>query len=302
MATPSIITNVKVRGNTISGGTGFYYDKHMSINNSALVSENTLINPTNAATMLEIITQGSCQVVKNKFIRGSSILGNYITVSSTNDQTITDNFFDSSTVDGVTNEALISDANMVVAADRNKNYILTKNFMPLALGTKMSNQTENYGINTMSLFLAASTSTGICSNVGDGGRDFYINFNSILQPSSIIKYISVDITPGGVSSVLTPGIDAVIWSCILTDDGITKYSSTSLDFSTAGGGNTTWQAKKGVATTITITADDLKVSNRNIYFGFRSAKSFAMTGPQITLTSAGSGTLVFSNMKIKYTY
>lgn len=109
MTVATTITPIKITNNTIDYSlaspdgittTAYTYGSHISVNDSATISGNTISGASISENMVIISSSGSCILTNNIFIRNSTSIQSYILVSSSKDQIITNNIFDQTTIDG----------------------------------------------------------------------------------------------------------------------------------------------------------------------------------------------------------
>lgn len=106
MTSISLVPNIKVRGNNISGNTTYTYTHNFNLNGgAALIDGNNFAIPSLNANMLSL-TDCNCTITNNTFVRGSTSITSYINYPEAAQQIITNNTFDKSTVNG-TSDVLI---------------------------------------------------------------------------------------------------------------------------------------------------------------------------------------------------
>lgn len=130
MALATTISNTLIEGNTFSSGytsangisaSASEYTRLISNSCDAQIIDNTFNGQaSNASNPMATITDCSCFISNNKFIRGTKSISAYIVNSGTNDHVIIDNVFDNRTTDGST-ETLVSGLTNTSIYDRNKN-------------------------------------------------------------------------------------------------------------------------------------------------------------------------------------
>lgn len=132
MTISSSLNNVKINRNTIDVGhssngtspTTYTYDPAlMSIFADAVIFGNTLsgcVGNGDSITNLINIVSGSCIITGNTFIRGSSTIAAYVNNAGTNDQIVTNNIFDQTTVDGAST-LLVTGLNSASIFEKNLN-------------------------------------------------------------------------------------------------------------------------------------------------------------------------------------
>lgn len=131
MTLETSFANIRIKNNSIDKSSTYAYDKHVDIYGSAIIDGNSFIAPVAYANMLSI-NNCSCRITNNKFIRGSTTISSYISATGTNDQIITNNIFDRSTIDGTTDGYTI-----VTGLSANSIYHSNKNqviYVPIQLG------------------------------------------------------------------------------------------------------------------------------------------------------------------------
>jgi len=139
LASIIIRNNIIDQGRVSDGATPvtYTYAYHAWILGSSLISGNTFAAPTASTDML-YIDNCSCTITGNKFIRGSTSIGSYIR-NAGNDQTIVNNTFDSSTIDG-------SSETLVAGTLTTSNYYGNKN-QTIYISVPMAPQaTRNTGV------------------------------------------------------------------------------------------------------------------------------------------------------------
>lgn len=119
------LSSVIIDSNTIdygfsTSGTTFYYSNDLALSADALVTNNSMSGLAAFNTLINIYA-GSSVIRNNILNRGSNTILYYIASSSANDQIITDNIFDSSTVDGAANETLVTGLTAASAYRENRN-------------------------------------------------------------------------------------------------------------------------------------------------------------------------------------
>lgn len=112
MSFDASLSSVIIDSNTvdygISGtGTTYYYLNDLALSADAIVTNNFMSGLASFNTLV-VIYSGSSILKNNVFIRGGNTILHYIVAASANDQIITDNVFDSPTVDGAANENLVT--------------------------------------------------------------------------------------------------------------------------------------------------------------------------------------------------
>src|ERR1700743_3689942 len=127
-------SNIIISGNSIDHGIynngssniTYTYDQSLWSFGSSIITENTFLNPSPSSNMLNI-TDGSCIIRNNKFIRNGTLINSYIThhysdgYRNSGIDEITDNIFDSSDIgDGYTTE-LVKGLNPGTIYTRNRN-------------------------------------------------------------------------------------------------------------------------------------------------------------------------------------
>ncbi len=107
MVIESSLANIVISNNTIDQGRfsdgvapiAYNYDFNAWIFGSANITGNSFLSSTTSTDILNLDTC-SCTVTNNKFVRGSTSINSYIRSYGPNDQFITNNLFDSTTVNG----------------------------------------------------------------------------------------------------------------------------------------------------------------------------------------------------------
>jgi len=292
--------NIIIKGNKVSGdpSNGYTYASNVKITDGTGIkfTENILSNPSSGNMMN--VDSGSIDIYKNKFIRAATTINSYIYFLSGDGHQVNDNYFDKSNVNNLTDEDLIKELSVgSYSSNRNKNQIFIKNFTPLSTNDSTKNDPYNYNFG-FKIFLAAGAQTHLGSNVGDysGRPALYFNFNSILDSEAFIKNISLDLTLATDLSSLTSG--DLIYAAIATDDNIIKYSTNSFNLSSSG----TYNAAKGTTITLNIENINLKVSKRNVFFGFKGGTNINDIAPRLTLSAGTASSISMNNSKVKYTY
>lgn len=126
-------SNVVIKGNNIQSGTSstpttYTYDTIISNGADALISNNYLSGITsNASTSIFLdLSSCNCQVLGNKFFRGSADGYAYVrNTGITNNHIITNNYFDGYTING-TNENLVVGLNATSIYEKNVNQTMIK--------------------------------------------------------------------------------------------------------------------------------------------------------------------------------
>jgi hypothetical protein len=169
MTVETSLASITIRNNIIdqgrfSDGTNpitYNYDNHAWIHGSSLIEGNTFVGPKASSDMLNLDTC-SCLVKNNKFIRGSTAIGSYIRNYGSVEQTITDNIFDSPTIDGTVQTLAL---NLVDTSIYERNRNQTKNIaiLPSAGEYRAWNYSRSWS--STSNYSAAVLTGG----AGDGG-------------------------------------------------------------------------------------------------------------------------------------
>src|SRR5271165_1880622 len=147
------ISDVLIEGNTITYGNltadgttilNYGYETLLSINFAdALIVNNTFIginsDPSNINNAMITLETCRCTIRNNLFLRGATIINSYITdLSESLSHIITDNYFDSNTVDNASNENLVVQITPSSTYERNKNQTAYA-IVPVLVGEKTFN-------------------------------------------------------------------------------------------------------------------------------------------------------------------
>lgn len=177
-----VISNNIIDQGRFSDGTtpvAYNYDFNAWIFGSANIIGNNFFSSSAGTDMLNI-DDCSCIITNNKFVRGSTTINSYIRNYGPNDQIITNNLFDQSTVDGGASDAsnvLVTGLSASSTYSHNKNQII---YVPIAIpGGTFTTSIANGDIvvdtslsavfNTFNYLLIGINSTSLTT--------FYINFN-----------------------------------------------------------------------------------------------------------------------------
>lgn len=207
MTLETSLANIVVRNNTIDQGrfsTGaspvtYNYAYHSWIYGSSLIEGNTFLAPIASSDMLNI-DNCSCTISKNKFVRAAIHINSYIRNYGSNDQAITGNVFDASTVNDATNEELVVGLSNTSLYEGNKNQIAYKVF---ALQDFTNTADLHYG----SSFIALGTDSPSLANLRSQITEFTV---SSFYPNSILTVQDTAQTSLGiffnVSNLLPNGV------------------------------------------------------------------------------------------------
>jgi len=107
MALESSLANIVIRNNTIDQGRVsdgaspviYNYDYNAWIFGSANITGNSFLSAVASTDMLNI-DGCSCTITNNKFVRGATSINSYVRGYGSQDQFITNNLFDSTTING----------------------------------------------------------------------------------------------------------------------------------------------------------------------------------------------------------
>lgn len=127
MTTEASLANIVIRNNTIDQGrfsdgttpVAYNYDYSAWIFGSSNITGNSFLSSVASTDMLNIDTC-SCNITHNKFVRGSTSINSYIRSYGANDQSITNNLFDSTTING-SSLTLVTGITATSIYTRNKN-------------------------------------------------------------------------------------------------------------------------------------------------------------------------------------
>lgn len=144
MSVETSLANIVIRNNTIDQGRfsdgvspiTYNYDFCASILGSSMITGNSFLSaPPLPATPTDMLNlhDCSCVITSNKFARGSTSINSYIRNYGANDQMITNNIFDQSTVDGAIDILAIGLSSSSSFYD-NKNQIV---YVPITLVDKI---------------------------------------------------------------------------------------------------------------------------------------------------------------------
>ena len=147
MALESSLANIVIRDNTIDQGrfsdgttpVAYTYAYHAWIFGSSIIDGNTFIAPSASADMLNI-DSCSCTITKNKFIRGSTSVNSYIRAYGSNDQIITNNTFDQTTING-SSDILVVGISSRTTYTSNKNQTI---YVPFQITTSGSTSLTDF--------------------------------------------------------------------------------------------------------------------------------------------------------------
>lgn len=130
MSIPNNFSNILIEGNTFDIGYStldettintYNYTACLNISGDANIINNFISGiSSSASNNILTINNGSCNISGNTFIRGSNTVNAYIVTTGTLDQSITQNIFDSSTVNG-------SDLILVKGLTKKSIYTINKN-------------------------------------------------------------------------------------------------------------------------------------------------------------------------------
>lgn len=256
MSLPTTLSSTKINDNCFDIGlnstngttfTTYGYDGAILTADDCIISGNTIspaVGTSSGTTNLISISNASCNIHDNTFIRGSSTIGSYILASGTNDQIIQNNIFDHDTVDG-------SDVNLVSGLSENSTFSNNKNQISYK-GTQIFNHAKQILANNINLtetFFDALTYFGGASpleqwNIKANGTlptlhgVFQLDLNTILPDN--VKILDVVIgfnfdggNPFNVSGTPTSTFKLQLQRSVLADINTVSYptnlSQTVLD-------------------------------------------------------------------------
>lgn len=240
MTTPTSIRNVKIKDNLITTGSSstgstpivYTYTSNMSLGADAVIYGNTFSGCFGngiSSTNLISITSGSSIITNNNFIRGvGSPIAVYIAATSATDQTITNNLFDQTTVDG-TIDVLTSGLSDGSIFHSNKNQVI---YIPIQLGTGTYTDPSNIRYYT-------TANSSVANNL----IYFESSIFTTASQYAVVNYILNDILPSGIRvAEMKIGLTAVVGAAAVlsatpSDNqfnmGITSVNNASANY-TAG--------------------------------------------------------------------
>ncbi len=181
---------VRITNNTFDQGafsdgattTTYKYDVHInSTNNDMMIEGNTFfhilsIGDTNSVsnTFIRSVNANTINVHYNRFIRSTSTINSYIAFGSSAGS-ITDNFFDLSTIDG-TNDVLVAGLGSTTLYERNQNQVA---YIPIPIAG-FANSHDTPGTSTLHADLNASFIGLFVGTTGQKEFTFNIPINASL--------------------------------------------------------------------------------------------------------------------------
>jgi hypothetical protein len=149
------MANVIIEGNTIKAdtyGTTYSYDSCMRVGSPAYIINNNISGIASTATAKMITLIGKCTIKGNILTRGTSSILSYIWDIVGNPNTITQNTFDSTTVDGTSSKQVNLYGNSIY--EKNVNQV---SFTVIALEEAVRN-VQNINTNYINIYSSAITS------------------------------------------------------------------------------------------------------------------------------------------------
>lgn len=322
MTTPTSFRSVKIKDNLIdigSSSTNYFYSSCMSLGADALVTGNTFsgcVGNGVGSTNLTVITDGSSLISNNAFIRGvGSPINSYINVTSVNDQVITDNLFDQTTIDGTpSHDILVTGLSTGSVYHSNKNQTI---YIPIQLATGAGTDPSGGRYFQDNVTDAYSDNGTIYVERASFGTNFTVftdhkDLNSILPPGIRLHELKIGILAPflGAGSVIsaTPSDNQFILTASSVDNVSTNYATgpnsildVKYEFDLTSGGDfppdftvsTTYDvhgnftAMRTATQYITLTLNDERFRNTKDRMLFLSADQF------ITLSNATGGGVLF---------
>lgn len=184
MSLETSIANIVIRDNKFDQGrvsdtvsiTTHKYTYHAWVYGSANIQGNIFLAPTASSDMLNI-DNCTCLITNNKFIRDSVTVNSYIRIYGSNEQTVINNIFDQSTIDG-SSETLVLNISNTSVYERNKNQ--TKNIAILPNSGEYRSWTNPNLYTSTSHYGSMVTTDGS----GSGGYRYMIQANIISDTSN----------------------------------------------------------------------------------------------------------------------
>jgi hypothetical protein len=336
MSLEASVANIVIRNNRFEQGrssdtgtlTTHKYTAHAWIYGSANINSNVFMSPSTSSDILNI-DNCSCTITNNKFIRGSVSINSYVRVYGSNEQIITDNIFDQTTIDG-SSENLVLNVPSTSVYERNKNqtkYIAvlpSSGYFKAWIDPRLMDINNNYSSQILTDGASSDvrflTQTHLVSNSSNPGPQryvtYYFNLSNFL-PKNVkvlehligMKYGSLG---ANINTTVTSTIFAKMNTTVASQPISASFASPASTLAFINGTTTSGTAnlENTVNTNTTITSGNYNTTTVHYNNGNYAANSFinvdstniifSMRYSFSTTVTSGSSSILWSPLLIKY--